>query len=249
MAKIDRRRHYIMVLDTETCNTFRDAKGNLNTSNALVYDIGWAVVDKHGNVYETASYINFDVFYGESELMKSAYYANKIETYIADIDAGTRIVANTYTIRKALVDTLEKYDIKEVACHNARFDKDVLNSTIRWETKSKYRTFFPRYIEIWDTMKMARDVILKMPTYRRFCEENDLLTKTGRLSASAECLYKFIINDVDFEESHTGLEDVMIEKDILAYCFRQHKAMRKRLYDKPFTEPYKDPFQWVKHLY
>ena len=34
----------------------------------------------------------------------------------------------------------------------------------------------------------------------------------------------------DFMESHTGLEDVMIEKEILAHCFRQHKAMRKKLY-------------------
>jgi hypothetical protein len=81
-------------------------------------------------------------------------------------------------------------------------------------------------------MKMARDVMHKMPTYRKFCEENELLTKTGRLSAKAEDLYRFIIKDADFEESHTGLEDVQIEREIFLYCRKQHKPMRKVLYSK-----------------
>ena len=78
---------------------------------------------------------------------------------------------------------------------------------------------------------MASDVILKMPTYRRFCEEHCLLTKNGRLSATAENLYRFIIKDPTFVESHTGLEDVEIESQILAYCYKQHKKMRKKLYE------------------
>ena len=80
-------------------------------------------------------------------------------------------------------------------------------------------------------MKMARDVIHKMPTYRRFCEENNLLTKNGRLPTTAENLYRFIIKDPNFKESHTGLEDVQIEREILFYCFRQHKKMRKGLWE------------------
>ena len=43
----------------------------------------------------------------------------------------------------------------------------------------------------------------------------------------------------DFEEEHTGLADVMIEKEILAYCFRQKKPMRKLLFEnsKEFPVP------------
>jgi hypothetical protein len=79
-------------------------------------------------------------------------------------------------------------------------------------------------------MKMARDVIHKMPTYRKFCEENGFITKTGQLSAKAEDLYRFIIKDPTFVESHTGLEDVQIEREIMNYCYRQHKKMRKVLW-------------------
>ena len=125
---------------------------------------------------------------------------------------------------------MEKYGITEICAHNARFDVAVLNSTIRYISKSRIRYWFPFGVEVWDSMKMARSVIHKMPTYRKFCEKNGLLTATGRLSTTAENLYKFIIKDIDFEESHTGLEDVSIEIQIVVYCYRQHKKMDKVLY-------------------
>lgn len=83
-------------------------------------------------------------------------------------------------------------------------------------------------------MKMARDVILPMPSYQKFCVENGFMTKhsTPRPRLTAEVLYKFISKNVDFEENHTGLEDVLIEAEILKYCMRQHKKMRKGLYEK-----------------
>jgi hypothetical protein len=56
------------------------------------------------------------------------------------------------------------------------------------------------------------------------------MTKNGRLSMTAENLYRFIINDPEYVEEHTALEDVMIEKEILAYCYRQHKKMDKKLW-------------------
>ena len=59
---IDKRRHYILMLDTETANTIPTETG-LDMSNVLVYDIGWAVIDKSGNVYECASFVNRDVLY------------------------------------------------------------------------------------------------------------------------------------------------------------------------------------------
>ena len=144
---------------------------------------------------------------------------------------GKRKLATTKTIRLKMLDTMKEYRIKTICAHNARFDYNSLNATQRWVTKSKYRYFFPADVEIWDTMKMARDVIHKMPTYKYFCEEHNLFTKNGRLSATAENLYRFIIKNPTFTESHTGLEDVEIESQILAYCFRQHKPMRKKLWE------------------
>ncbi len=232
MNKIDYRRHYVLVLDTETANTARTEDGKLDTSSVLMYDCGWSIVDTKGNVYKEQSFVNRDIFVYERELMNSAYYGWKIPRYVEDLRNGKRKMASTYEIRKAMLADMELYHITEVVAHNARFDRDALDTIQRWTTKSKYRHWFPYGTEIWDTMKMARDVIHKMPTYRRFCEENGFLTANGRLSATAENLYRFIIKDPTFVESHTGLEDVQIEREIMFYCFRQHKKMRKGLYEK-----------------
>ena len=231
--KIDRRKHYIVVLDTETCPLDREFNGVI-PQNMFVYDIGWAVVDKSGNVYETKSYVNRDIFFDEKKLMESSYYAEKLPQYYEDIRTGKRKVANWYTIKKDLADTLEKYNTNIVCAHNARFDDGAIKNTQRWLTKSKYRYFLPKGTVIWDTMKMANDVIAKTPTYKAFCKENGYMTshKTPRPQVKAEVIYRYITGDNNFIESHTGLEDVLIEKEIMAYCFRKHKKMRKELYAK-----------------
>ena len=54
---MDKRRHYVLVVDTETANTIQDGD-KLDMSNVLVYDCGWQVVDTHGAVYREASYVN-----------------------------------------------------------------------------------------------------------------------------------------------------------------------------------------------
>ena len=229
---IDHRRHYVIVLDTETANTSKDTKGKLDMTSGLVYDMGWAVVDTAGNTYAERSFVNTDVLMKMWDVMQTAYYVDKLPQYFTGMGDGSRTLATTAEIRKALFADMKLYGITEVCAHNARFDVAVLNSTQRYMTKSKSRYFLPYGTEVWDTMKMARDVIHKMPTYRAFCERHGLFTKTGQLPTTAEALYKFITNDPDFVESHTGLEDVSIEKEILFYCLRQHKPMRKVLYGK-----------------
>lgn len=228
--KIDRRINYKLVLDTETCPMDRTVEG-VDPMNMLTYDIGWTITDKRGNIYRTRSFINRDIFMNETELMQSSYYADKIPKYWEDIKTGNRVVANWYTILKTLREDMAEFEIKEVYAYNMRFDYYTTAVTQRWLTKSKYRYVFPYETEICDIMKMARDVIAPMPTYKRFCEQNGYLTKNGRLQLKAETVYRFILNNTDFVESHTALEDAQIETVILAYCYKQKKKMRRKLWD------------------
>lgn len=225
MKKIDRRHIYGIMLDTETANS---TEGLIDV---LAYDIGFQVIDSHGRTYgEKFSFVNSDIFIHEAELMKSAYYAKKIPQYKEDLRKGKRKLATTYEIRKTLVEVVKKWDCKFICAHNARFDSRALNNIQRWVTKSRYRYFLPYGLEWWDTLKMARDVMGKMPTYQRFCADNGFTTKTGKPRFTAEICYRFITKDINFVESHTGLEDVEIETAILAYCVKQKKAMRKKLW-------------------
>lgn len=216
--KIDRRKSYFIVFDTETANGLDDP---------IVYDIGGAVVDKKGNVYETFSFVIFEVFCEMKDLMQSAYYANKIPMYEKQIANGERKIVRYSTAKKYINELAKKYNIKAMIAHNARFDYRSTTKTQRYLTKSKYRWFIPYGVELWDTMKMANDTICKQIHYKEFCYSNGYLTKNGRVRKTAEILYRYISGEHDFIEEHTGLADVMIEKEIFAHCIRQHKPMRK----------------------
>ena len=50
------KKKFYLVLDVETANNLEDA---------LVYDIGFAVVDNKGRIYKTASYVIREIFIKE----------------------------------------------------------------------------------------------------------------------------------------------------------------------------------------
>lgn len=216
--KIDKRKNYYLTIDTETTNGFDDP---------MVYDIGGCIHDKKGNVMETFSFIIYETFCGMKDLMASAYYAEKIPMYQEQIDKGERKIVKFATAKRHIKALCEKYNVKAIIAHNMRFDYRSTTRTQRYLTKSKYRFFLPYGIPLWDTLKMAQDTICKQWTYKEWCYKNGYLTKNGRVRATAEILYKYVSGDIDFKESHTGLEDVLIEKEIFAKCMAQHKPMRK----------------------
>lgn len=221
MKKIDKRRTYYLTIDTETANGLEDP---------IVYDIGGCIHDKKGNIYETFSFIIYETFYGMKDLMKSAYYANKIPQYEAQIKSGERKVVRFNTAKQKIKELCDEYEVKAIIAHNARFDYRSTTRTQRYLTKSKYRYFLPYGIPIWDSLKMAKDTICKQPTYQKWCAKNNFLTKNGKPRATAEILYKYISGDIDFKEDHTGLEDVLIEIAITCKCIAQHKPMRKECF-------------------
>lgn len=227
------KKNYIIGIDTETCNSLIDEKDKLDLSQSLVYDVGWQVVDKQGRPQIKRSFVVYEIF-TNNVLMSSAYYKDKIPQYWKEIKSGKRILKTFKNIRLQFLADRKKYNCKVVFAHNAFFDYNALNNTLRYLTKSKYRYFFPYSLEIWDTLKMAHDVFGTSPKYFQFCEKNGFMTnhKTPRPRMTAEVLYRYISENNDFTENHTGLEDVEIETEILIKCLKSRKKIRKTLFKK-----------------
>lgn len=215
----------IFMCDTETAGSIE---------KPLVYDMGAMVIDRNGNqiVNETINHINCGVFYYKKDLMETAYYAEKLPAYRDEIWDGEREVFDIMETRERVHKLFKDEGITVVCAHNARFDINALNNTVRDATNGKVRYFFPYGVEVWDTLKMAQQILKDMPTYRKFCEDNGFMTNHAvpRPRYTAEVIYRFITKDTEFEEAHTGLRDVEIEAQILAYFIRQHKKMDKVLY-------------------
>lgn len=221
----------IMILDTETANI--EPTDSVKRGNNLTYNIGWSVLTPcNGEVLEQRSYLAEEIFIGEQERMASCYFAAKIPQYYDGLWSGEYELASFFYILLDLYRACEEYGVTAICAHNAAFDVDALNTTLRWLTGLDSIRALPEGIEIWDSMKMANSIFGKRPTYRKFCEENGFMTKhaTPRVRLSAEVLYRFIINDVTFEEEHTALADVLIETEIVLACYRAHKPFDRVLY-------------------
>jgi len=217
----------IIVLDTETTNGIMAENGKLDLSNSLVYDIGFMVCDMLGNIYEKHSYTIADVFL-DSELMEVAFFKDKIGNYWEDIKNGTRKLRRLSTVRHILYDVCKQYDIHKIYAYNMKFDYDALLTTTRYMTSSRSRYYMPYGLEIHDIMKLAKP-LYKDENYKMWCSDNGYTTANGRPQIKAETLARYYF-DKNFQESHTGLEDVELEYKILRLLSGMYQDIDTKLW-------------------
>ena len=211
----------VMMIDTETAN---------DIDCPIVYDCGYQIFNMNGDVLCERSFVNADVFC-DAELMETAYFADKIPTYWREIKAGVRVLKSWFNIKRQIAEDCKKFGVTVACAHNAAFDNRALNNTQRYITTSKYRYFLPFGVEWWDTLKMARQILKNDESYGQFCYDNDYLTKNGCRRYTAEIIYRWLSGEHDFEESHTGLEDVKIEREIFKFCLAENPEIDGRLWN------------------
>ena len=208
----------ILVFDTE------------GIRSGLCYDLGAAATDRGGNVYDTLNLINGDIYEGRKDLMQTAYYKNKLPKYEEEIASGIRKVVSFEEMKYLFAEFCRKHNIENVYAHNIPYDYNSLNKTSLYLTGDNY--FFPNGLTFYDTNTMTKQVVKDTASYRKFCEKHNFLTSTGKPQTKAEIVYRYLTDNPDFVEEHTGLADVMIEKEILAYCYKKHKKMNGIYHNK-----------------
>lgn len=219
--KIDKRKKYLMVLDVETTNNIME-KGAAN--DGLVYDIGFTITDKKGNIYAKRSFAVKEIFEW-TDLMNTAYYKQKLPLYFERLKKGLIEKASIWDIRKRIKKAIEMFDIKEIYAYNASFDYTTLNNTVRYLSGSACRWFFPYGTQICDIWHIACQVL---GTQKTFQWEN-VRNEKGNLITNAERMFAYLSQNEDFEEEHTGLADAIVETQILARCFSSHKSINKNI--------------------
>ena len=226
MKKVDRRKKYIMVLDVETTG---------NIGSPLVYDLGFAVMDKKGNVYEERSFVISEIF-DNSKLMDTAYYACKIPMYKEGLIKGDFVKVNFLQAREEFLRLMEMYGIETISAYNLNFDMRALrNTTEKLFGKGKrFLTKEYKEVDLLCIWSLACEVLYSRPSYLRFIDKYNLMTEKGNPLTSAEVGYRYLQDNNEFEEEHTGLQDVRIECKILARCIAQHKKHESGILGSPW---------------
>ena len=191
----------IMVLDTETINLHKQ----------FVYDLGYTIADADGNVIAKKSYVISQV-YNNKELFATGYYSSKMPLYESRLQSGYSKKVGWGNAMRYLANDIKKYGITKIYAYNSKFDSGAFEFMCSW-----YGCVNPLgATEILDIMDFIKP-ITSTREYKEFCRSNGYMTKHKypRPQMKAETLYRYLTQNVDYEEEHTGLEDSKIELEIL----------------------------------
>ena len=189
----------ILLIDTET-----------NKENE-VFDIGFIIGDKKGNISEKGQYILFD------EFQKKIFYEKKRNLYINYINDGIAKVDMVSTVFQRLTNLIRHYNVKEVWAYNGTFDYTKFEDlSIKHSTQNpighlKHQCVWSKVVQTIGTSKK----------FQKWAEENNLLSAKGITPTNAEIMYAFLTDNPHYQEEHTSLADCEIEYELLVNAFKK----------------------------
>ncbi len=217
------KKKYYLVLDTETAtlpfaNQICDSveqKRKVAIAKPLVYDIGWVIMDRAGNIVKSENYLVQETFFVPN-IFNTAYYKEKRPVYMKLLQEGQIMTANWNDIMAVLLADLRVADI--TAAYNAQFDfkkaipftenyiKHLYSADYNdWEEKQRQACYDilhgdgghnPDFMEpsfnlrdeefpIADLWGIACNRLINIDRYRDYCLRNSLLTTSAQFFKSS----------------------------------------------------------------
>lgn len=215
MQKIDLQKiKYLMFLDTETIGTLT------NKNSVMPFDISIKIYDTENQKIVKEKCFLTRKFFNNKYVMLSTFSASKYPTYIEKVSTDKKYkVCSVKDIIEHINKLVYRYNIKVMVAHNGNFDKTAIARLC--EEFGVENPF--DYIDLLDTMEISK-IITYSKDYVNFCIDNKdrlnslkescFITNSGRVRTTAQAIYCYITNNPDFQEEHTGLEDIDIEIEI-----------------------------------
>ena len=141
-------------------------------------------------------------------------------------DGSITMVASEDEAIAAVNALCDFYNVKYMMAYNSAFDfcKTKCNALIA------EREFIDIYL-------MALQTITHLKKYAKFCRENNFKSRSGKsVATTAESIYAYLTNNVNYSEEHTALEDSKIEMEIFLACLKMHKRFTKNLHQRDCKE-------------
>ena len=253
-----------MVVDSETATvSFADeiargdsiAKKRIAIAKPLVYDLGYCIVNRKGEIIDRKQFLVAETFSVPS-IFNTAYYKEKRPRYLEMLAKGETSVKSWNEIMEIFISDLKKVDA--VGAFNSMFDfkkaipftelyirklysadyyewekvqraicENIAAGRVKNDKNPNFREdvfqFRGREYPLFDLWGLAVNHLLNNATYKKACLAHDLLTASGTFfKSSAESTYQFLLNKYDFVESHTALDDAIIESFILSKIAARH---------------------------
>lgn len=196
----------ICVFDTETTSL----------DKPFCYNIGYFIIDTDNwESLVCRSYVVEQIWHN-LPLFSTAYYANKRPLYVAAMRAHDTIMDKFGYICRQMSRDFSQYNVDTAFAYNSPFDEKVFEFNCDWfKCNNPFDT-----VNIKDIRGFAHYFLVD-DAFKLFCEKNELFTETGNYSTTAETMYRYVSQNLDFIEDHTALEDSVIEAEILRACIEK----------------------------
>ena len=252
-----------MVVDTETAtlpfaneiaNGDAERKKRIAIAKPLIYDIGWTICDRAGNIHERKQFLIAETF-AVPAVFNTAYYAEKRPIYLDMIRKKETTVKTWNEVMDIFI--ADMLTVDGVGAFNSMFDfkkaipftelyiNELYSTTYnQWEQiqrisaariadgeknqrnpdfEAEIFRFRGRKYPLFDLWGLSTTYLLNNATYKNKCLEHGLLTNSGTFfKTSAESTFKYLCDKYDFVESHTALDDAIIETFILSKIAQKH---------------------------
>ena len=196
----------VMIFDTETTSI----------NKPFCYDAGWIIADSETEEILVRRHYVIEQVWHNLPLFESAYYKEKRQNYISLMRSKRAILEKWGYVMRQIARDIKQYNVESAYAYNSAFDDSVMTFNNDW-----FKTINPfDNIPIFDIWAMATNFITNRADYQKFCEENSFFTDSGNYKTSAEVVFRFIMEDISFEEAHMGLMDAEIEAAILFHCVK-----------------------------
>lgn len=201
---------YLLFTDTETIGNIYAPEGVYPFETGVkVYDL------KNQKVVYAKSFITRR-FFNDEFIMLSSFSASKYPQYqeLVANDKTNYYLGSVKSIFEKIQKLIDKYNISIMVAHNGKFDKEALD---RLGKKFGIESPFNN-LDLLDTMQIST-IITDTKKYCDYCKANKdivdkvkreslFLTNKGRVRLTAQAIYSYIINNPQYQESHTALNDI-----------------------------------------
>jgi hypothetical protein len=182
------KKKYYLTLDTETATLgFSDSickdeveKQKISIMRPIVYDIGWVISDRVGNIVKKVNYLVQETFFVPT-IFFTAYYKDKRPFYMEELAKGTIGVKNWDSIAEELAKDMETVDL--CTAYNAAFD---FKKAIPFTEEYISALYSPDYVKWEMSQRRLCEKTLSNPRKYRGKEDSDFLDPVFRLRG-AEC--------------------------------------------------------------
>lgn len=210
----------IAVIDTETATLWGE-----------VFDFGMVITNKKGDVIDTYDSIVKEV-YDNIPLMKKAFYFNKVDSfYRPNVRCNRMTVKPWAQICSEVLALTEKHDINVVAAYNLAFDARVIKATHK---KYNGSAMFSKPVKQLDLWRVCCETLLQQKNFKKLAKELKWVSPAGNLRTNAQVSYRYGMGEWEFDESHTALDDALIETKIMKKVFSTKQKINYGLIAHPW---------------